>query len=122
MSPIEKYIYLHSIQDSEEPLYFAALALHTPELMPIVYTPTVGEACQKWAKISRPMLRGLYIQSGDAGNIAKILNNHPSQEIDVIVFTDGERILGLGDLGVNGMGIPIGKLALYSALAGIDPR
>lgn len=121
VSPIEKYIYLHSIQDSEEALYFAALALHTPELMPIVYTPTVGEACQKWAKISRPMLRGLYIQSGDAGNVANILNNHPSKEIDVIVFTDGERILGLGDLGVNGMGIPIGKLALYSALAGIDP-
>ena len=122
MSPIEKYIYLHSIQDSEEALYFAALALHTPELMPIVYTPTVGEACQKWAKISRPMLRGLYIQSGDAGNVANILSNHPSKEIDVIVFTDGERILGLGDLGVNGMGIPVGKLALYSALAGIDPR
>lgn len=120
-SPIEKYVYLHSIQDAEESLYFAALALHTAELMPIVYTPTVGEACQKWAQISRSTLRGLYLCSADAGNIANIIKDHPAKEIDVIVFTDGERILGLGDLGVNGMGIPIGKLALYSALAGINP-
>ena len=121
-SPLEKYVYLHSIQDTEEPLYFAAMALHTTELMPIAYTPTVGEACQKWHQISRPVIRGLYLQSDDAGNVLQILDNHPSKEVDVIVFTDGERILGLGDLGVNGMGIPIGKLALYSALAGIPPE
>lgn len=121
-STLDKYMHLHAIQDSEEPLYFAALALHTAELMPLVYTPTVGAACQNWHRISRPTLRGLYLTSSDKGNVASIIKNHPTREVDVIVFTDGERILGLGDLGVNGMGIPIGKLALYSALAGINPN
>jgi len=121
-SPIEKYQYLHTIMDSEEALYFAALNTHLKELMPIVYTPTVGEACQKWSSIHRQTIRGLYISMNDAGNILNLLDNYPNKDIDAIVFTDGERILGLGDLGVNGMGIPVGKLALYTAVAGISPE
>jgi len=122
VSDIERYVFLHTVMDSEEALYFAALHTHLKELMPIVYTPTVGEACQKWGRLNRQTVRGLYLTINDAGSIRSILDGHPCQEIDAIVFTDGERILGLGDLGVNGMGIPVGKLALYSALAGINPH
>jgi hypothetical protein len=120
-SPLEKYIYLHTIQDSDETLYFAVLIRHLTETMPIVYTPTVGEACIQWSRIFRHTPRGLYLSINDRGLIQRILDNYPSKDIRVIVVTDGERILGLGDLGVNGMGIPIGKLALYTACAGIDP-
>ena len=119
---LEKYEYLHMIQDIEEALFFAALIQHLEELMPIVYTPTVGQACLKWSQIYRQTVRGLYLSIKDTGNIENILATHISNDVAVIVVTDGERILGLGDLGVNGMGIPIGKLALYCAAGGIPPE
>ena len=118
---LEKYVYLRNIQDVNENLFYAMLTRHTAELMPIVYTPTVGKACEEFSHIYRGALRGLYFTLNDAGSIREILDNWPYSDVTTIVVTDGERILGLGDLGVNGMGIPIGKLALYSACAGIHP-
>lgn len=117
---IERYIALRALQDRNERLFFSTLIDHIDELMPIVYTPTVGQACQEFAHIFRQS-RGFYVAPQDAGLIRENLDNLPPREVRVIVVTDGERILGLGDLGSNGMGIPIGKLALYSACAGIDP-
>jgi malate dehydrogenase (oxaloacetate-decarboxylating)(NADP+) len=121
-SPIEKYNFLHTIQDSDETLFYAILAKYTKETMPLVYTPTVGQACLEWSHVFRQQPRGVYISVKDAGNVEKILANYPNKDIKVIVLTDGERILGLGDLGANGMGIPIGKLALYTTCAGIHPE
>jgi malate dehydrogenase (oxaloacetate-decarboxylating)(NADP+) len=120
-TPLEKYVYIQSIQDVSERLYYAILVRHTAEMMPIVYTPTVGVACEKFSSIYRGTLRGMYFSLDDAGMIRRLLDNWNAKEVTTIVVTDGERILGLGDLGVNGMGIPIGKLALYTACAGIDP-
>lgn len=121
---LEKYVYLHSIQDVDEDLYFAAIMRYPKELFPLVYTPTVGEACQRWGDIYRHVPRGLYFSLRDRGNIRQILSLHEDtyKDVKAIVVTDGERILGLGDLGVNGMGIPIGKLALYTACGGVDPK
>lgn len=121
LTPLGKYTYLASIQDVSERLYHAILVKHTAEVMPIVYTPTVGLACENFSAIYRGTLRGMYFSLRDAGEIRAMLDNWPTNNVNVIVMTDGERILGLGDLGVNGMGIPIGKLALYTACAGINP-
>ena len=117
---IDRYVYLSSLQKRNERLFYRLLIEHTQELMPLVYTPTVGQACEEFAAIFRETA-GIYVTFEDRGHIAEVLGNWPEQQVKLIVATDGERILGLGDLGANGMGIPIGKLALYCACAGVDP-
>ncbi len=117
---IDRYLALYALMHRNDRLYYRVIMEHIEELLPVIYTPTVGEACRRFSHLfSLP--KGVYITPDDKGMIGKILDNWDHREIDVIVITDGERILGLGDLGANGMGIPIGKLSLYTAFGGIDP-
>lgn len=118
--PLNKHIYLRAIQDNNETLFFRLLQAHIDEMLPIIYTPTVGDACEKFSDIYRSS-RGLFISYAERHMMDDILRNATKGKVKVIVVTDGERILGLGDQGIGGMGIPIGKLSLYTACGGISP-
>ncbi|MBF7073779.1 NAD-dependent malic enzyme [Glaciecola sp. MH2013] len=119
-NPLNKHIYLRAIQDNNETLFYRLLQAHIEEMMPIIYTPTVGDACESFSDIYRSS-RGLFISYEERHLMDDILRNATKRKVKVIVVTDGERILGLGDQGIGGMGIPIGKLSLYTACGGISP-
>lgn len=118
---LQRYLFLSDLQARNETLYYAVLMSGPARFMPLVYTPTVGEACQKFDHVFRAS-RGMYLPITAKGRLCEILSNWPFEDIRFIVVTDGERILGLGDQGVGGMGIPVGKLALYTACAGVPPH
>ena len=119
--PIQKYIYLTGLLDSNETLFFKTIISEPAKYLPLVYTPTVGEACERFGHITR-QARGLFISIEQKDNIKEVLKNWPVKDVRFTVVTDGERILGLGDLGICGMGIPIGKLILYTSCAGVPPE
>jgi malate dehydrogenase (oxaloacetate-decarboxylating)(NADP+) len=118
---LEKYIFLSQLQDADETLYYRLLMSDPEHFLPLVYTPTVGEACLQFGHIIRRP-KGLYVSIKRKGHIRDILRNWPERDIRFMVVTSGQRIVGLGDLGANSMGIPIGKLALYTACAGVPPK
>jgi malate dehydrogenase (oxaloacetate-decarboxylating) len=117
---LQQHVYLRDLQDRNEVLFYRLMAEHIAEMMPLIYTPVVGEACRHFSRIYRRP-RGLFLAAERIDELEAILDNRPFRKVDVIVVTDGERILGLGDLGVGGMGIPVGKLSLYTLCGGIDP-
>lgn len=119
--PIAKYLYLSGLRNTNVHLFYRLVVQHIKDLAPLIYTPMVGEACLQWSH-NYVQPEGLYISYSDRGHIAAILQNWPQANVEITVVTDGSRILGLGDLGINGMGIPVGKLALYTGCAGIRPE
>ncbi|OJJ50507.1 hypothetical protein ASPZODRAFT_192222 [Penicilliopsis zonata CBS 506.65] len=118
---IDKFLYLSTLRKNNVHLFYRLVSDHLKEMTPLIYTPVVGEACQRWSEIYQQP-EGMYLSWEDRGNLAAVIANWPQPHVDITVITDGSRILGLGDLGINGMGIPIGKLALYTACAGIRPE
>jgi malate dehydrogenase (oxaloacetate-decarboxylating) len=120
-TPFTKYSLLRDLQDTNETLFYALLVRNIEEMLPLVYTPTVGEGCQRFSEIWRKP-RGLFLSYPNKDRIDQILNHSRYDDVKCIVVSDGERILGLGDQGAGGMGIPIGKMALYTALGGIHPE
>lgn len=119
-TPINKHIYLRAIQDNNETLFYRLVKEHLKEMMPVIYTPTVGDACEHFSDIYQSA-RGIFISYGDKGHLDDVIHSVTKQRVKVIVVTDGERVLGLGDQGIGGMGISIGKLSLYTAIGGISP-
>src|SRR3954453_21276362 len=117
---LQQHVYLRDLQDRNEVLFYGLMRDHIAEMMPLIYTPVVGEACEHFSRIYRKP-RGLFVSCEHRDQIDALLANRPFRAVDVIVVTDGERILGLGDLGVGGMGIPVGKLSLYTPCAGVHP-
>ena len=117
---IDKYLYLSGLRNTNVHLFYRLVTKHIKDIAPLIYTPTVGDACLQWSH-NYVQPEGLYLSYADKGHVASILHNWP-QHVEITVVTDGSRILGLGDLGINGMGIPVGKLALYIGCAGIRPE